>query len=153
MNLQVIIENRYKNSIKSKNLDEVNTLRLIKNAIKNKEIENRTSKLDEEINDQQILTLLQTLIKQRKDSIESFQIASREDLIANEQFEIDLISQFLPQQLNEQETKIIVKKIIDEKNLSSLKDMSILMNNLKANHSGSIDIGMAGRIAKTLLNN
>ena len=153
MNLQVIIENRYKNSIKSKNLDEVNTLRLIKNAIKNKEIENRTSKLDEEINDQQILTLLQTLIKQRKDSIESFKIASREDLIAIEQFEIDLISQFLPQQLNEQETKIIVKKIIDEKNLSSLKDMSILMNNLKANHSGSIDIGMAGRIAKTLLNN
>ena len=153
MNLQVIIENRYKNSIKSKNFDEINTLRLIKNAIKNKEIENRTSKLDEEINDQQILTLLQTLIKQRKDSIESFKIASREDLIAKEQFEIDLISQFLPQQLNEQETKIIVKKIIDEKNLSSLKDMNIIMNNLKANHSGSIDIGMAGRIAKTLLNN
>ena len=153
MNLQVIIENRYKNSIKSKNLDEVNTLRLIKNAIKNKEIENRTSKLDEKIDDQQILTLLQILIKQRKDSIESFKIASRKDLIAKEQIEIDLISQFLPKQLNEQETKIIIKKIIDEKNLSSLKDISIIMNNLKANHSGSIDKGIAGRIAKTLLKN
>ena len=153
MNLRTSIEERYKEAFKSKNLDNTNALRLIKSAIKDKDIENRTSESKKEINDHQITSLLQNLIKQRKDSIESFKTASRDDLIVKEQLEIDLINQFLPKQLNEREIEEIIKKIIKKQNLSSLKDMGALTNELKSEHAGKIDMTMAGKIAKLLLNN
>ena len=99
------------------------------------------------------MTLLENLIKQRKDSIEYFKTASRDDLIVKEQFEIALISQFLPNQLNERETEEIIKEIIKKQNFSSLKDMGALMNNLKSEYAGSVDMATAGKIAKLILNN
>ena len=153
MSLRVSIEESYKEAIKSKKLEKANTLRLIKSAIKDKDIENRTSESNNEIDDNQIMTLLQNLIKQRKDSIESFKIASRDDLIVEEQFEIDLISQFLPKQLNEKETEEIIIEMIKKQNFSSLKDMRSLINNLKSKYAGSVDMAMAGKIAKLILNN
>ena len=152
MNLRASIEERYKEAIKSKNLEKANTLRLIKSAIKDKDIDNRTSESSKEINDHQITSLLQNLIKQRKDSIESFKTASRDDLIVKEQLEINLISQFLPKQLDERETEEIIKEIIKKQSFSSLKDMGALMNNLKSEYAGSVDMAMAGKIAKLLLN-
>jgi len=153
MNLRASIEERYKEAVKSKKLEKANALRLIKSAIKDKDIENRTSESNNEINDNQIMTLLQNLIKQRKDSIESFKTASRDDLILKEQFEIDLISQFLPNQLNERETEEIIIEMIKKQNFSSLKDMRSLINNLKSEYAGNIDMTMAGKIAKLILNN
>ena len=153
MNLRASIEERYKEAIKSKKLEKANILRLIKSAIKDKDIENRTSESSKQIQDHQILALLQNLIKQRKDSIESFKIASRDDLIVQEELEIDLISQFLPKQLNKTETEEIIKEIIKKQSFSSLKDMGALMNNLKSEHPRSVDIAMAGKIAKLLLKN
>ena len=153
MSLRVSIEESYKEAIKSKKLEKANTLRLIKSAIKDKDIENRTSESKKEINDHQITSLLQNLIKQRKDSIESFKIASRHDLIVKEQLEIDLIIQFLPKQLNERETEEIIKEIIKKQSFSSLKDMGALMNILKSEYAGSVDMAMAGKIAKLILNN
>ena len=153
MSLRVSIEERYKEAVKSKKLEKANALRLIKSAIKDKDIENRTSESNNEINDNQIMTLLQNLIKQRKDSIESFKTASRDDLILKEQFEIDLISQFLPNQLNERETEEIIIEMIKKQNFSSLKDMRSLINNLKSEYAGNIDMTMAGKIAKLILNN
>ena len=153
MSLRIKIEEKYKNAIKSKKTDETNAIRLIKSAIKNKDIENRTKDTSGKIDDQQILTLLQSLIKQRKDSIESFQVASRDDLIAKEQLEIDLISHFLPKQLSELETVNIIETIIKDQNFSSLKDMGTLMNILKTNHAGSVNMSIAGKISKLLLSN
>ena len=153
MSLRVSIEESYKEAIKSKKLEKANALRLIKSAIKDKDIENRTSESSNQINDYQILDLLQNLIKQRKDSIESFKIASRDDLIAKEELEIDLISQFLPKQLNEKETEEIIKEMIKKQSFSSLKDMGALMNNLKSEYAGSVDMATAGKIAKLILSN
>ena len=153
MNLRNLIEEKYKESIKSKQSDTTNTLRLIKSAIKDRDIENRNKNQEEKIDDQKIMNLLQSLIKQRKDSIESFKSASRNDLIEKEQAEIDLISQFLPQQLNYDETESIIKKFIEDNKLDSIKDMGKLMNLVKKEHSGSIDMAIAGKIAKNLLNN
>ena len=153
MNLRASIEKRYREAIKSKNSDDTNALRLIKSAIKDKDIENRTSESSKKINDHQILALLQNLIKQRKDSIEFFKKASRDDLIVKEELEIDLISQFLPKQLNEKETEEIIKEIIKKQSFSSLKDMGALMNNLKSEYAGSVDMATAGKIAKLILNN
>ena len=91
MSLRIKIEENYKNAIKDKNNNEINTLRLIKSAIKDKDIESRTKNKEEGITEAEIMSLLQNLIKQRKDSIESFKKASRDDLIAIEQSEIDII--------------------------------------------------------------
>ena len=153
MNLRASIEERYKEAVKSKKLEKANALRLIKSAIKDKDIENRVSESNNEINDNQIMTLLQNLIKQRKDSIESFKTASRDELIVKEQFEINLISQFLPKQLNERDTEEIIIETIKKQNFSFLKNVRSLINNFKSEYAGSIDMAMAGKIAKLILNN
>ena len=151
MGLKELISAKYKDSMKSKNIQEVNTLRLILSAIKDKEIENRTKPDSKEINDEQILILLQNLIKQRNDSIDSFKKANREDLVTKENDEIEIISNFLPKQLSQEEVTDIIKNIIDEKKLSSIKDMGAIMGLLKSKYSGSVDMGLAGKIAKELL--
>ena len=149
MSLRLKIEENYKNAIKDKNNNEINTLRLIKSAIKDKDIESRTKNKEEGITEAEIMSLLQTLIKQRKDSIDSFKQASRDDLIEIEQSEINIISEFLPKQKGQEETEILIENIINEKNYESIKDMGKLMGDLKTNYSGSIDMALAGKIAKS----
>ena len=151
MSLRLKIEENYKNAIKNKNNNEINTLRLIKSAIKDKDIESRAKNKEEGISESEIMSLLQNLIKQRKDSIESFKQASRDDLIEIEQSEINIISEFLPKQKNQNETEILIDKIINEKKYETIKDMGKLMGDLKANYSGSIDMALAGKIAKSKL--
>ena len=153
MSLRDVIESKYKNAIKAKKQDEINTLRLVKSAIKDKDILARSGGDKNNIEDSSILSLLQALIKQRKDSIESFKIAARNDLIEIEQNEIEIISQFLPKQKNEEETLAIIENIIVEKKLTSIKDMGMLMNDLKSNFAGIIDMALAGKIAKSKLSN
>ena len=151
MSIREDIEKKYKQSLKERNANLTNTIRLIKSAIKNKDIAARSLETKEEIKDQEILSLLQNLIKQRKDSIESFKIADRQDLIEKEQSEIQIINLFLPQQKNEKETENIINQLIKEQNLNSLKDMGKLMSCLKIDYSGEIDMGLAGKIAKLKL--
>ena len=153
MTLRNLIENKYKEAIRSKNTSEIKTLRLVKSAIKDKDIAARSINNNKEIQDSEILSLLQNLIKQRKDSIESFKVASRNDLIEKEQAEIDLISQFLPKQLNDEEIESVIREIIKSNGFNSVKDMGKLMNLVKTKYSGSIDMAMVGKIAKSLLNN
>ena len=153
MSLRDVIESKYKNAVKAKKQDEINTLRLVKSAIKDKDILARSGGDKNNIEDPSILSLLQALIKQRKDSIESFKIAARNDLIEIEQNEIEIISQFLPKQKNEEETLAIIENIIVEKKLTSIKDMGMLMNDLKSNFAGIIDMALAGKIAKSKLSN
>ena len=151
MGIREDIEKKYKKSLKERNANLTNTIRLIKSAIKNKDIETRSSGTKEEIKDQEILVLLQNLIKQRRDSIESFKDANRQDLTEKEQSEIQIINLFLPQQKNHKETENIIDQLIKEQNLNSLKDMGKLMSYLKINYSGEIDMGLAGKIAKLKL--
>ncbi len=151
MSIREGIEKKYKQSLKERNVHLTNTIRLIKSAIKNKDIAARSLETKEEIKDQEILSLLQNLIKQRKDSIESFKIADRQDLIEKEQSEIQIINLYLPQQKNEKETENIINQLIQEQNLNSLKDMGKLMSFLKKDYSGEIDMGLAGKIAKLKL--
>ena len=151
MSIREDIEKKYKQSLKERNANLTNTIRLIKSAIKNKDIVARGLGAKEEIKDQEILGLLQNLIKQRKDTIELFKIANRQDLIEKEQSEIQIINLFLPQQKNEKETENIINQLIQEQNFNSLKDMGKLMSFLKKDYSGEIDMGLAGKIAKLKL--
>ena len=151
MSIREDIEKKYKQSLKERNANLTNTIRLIKSEIKNKDIAARGLGAKEEIKDQEILGLLQNLIKQRKDTIELFKIANRQDLIEKEQSEIQIINLFLPQQKNEKETENIINQLIQEQNLNSLKDMGKLMSSLKTDYSGEIDMGLAGKITKLKL--
>ena len=153
MSLRVSIEERYIEAIKNKKLPDINTLRLIKSAIKDKDIAARSLDKNELIGDTEILSLLQSLIKQRRDSIDAFKAASREDLIAIEENEINIISIFLPKQMNEEETAELIIKIIKNNQLESIKDMGKLMKELKSNHAGSVDMALAGKLAKSKLVN
>ena len=151
MSLKDKIESDYNNSIKKKDSNSINTLRLIKSAIKDKEISLRGKR--EALTDSDILSLLQSLVKQRKDSIEAFEKANRNDLIENELNEIKVIEMFLPKQMDEDETKLIIKNIIQEKSYTSIKEMGALMKIIKENYTGKIDMGLVGKIAKSLLGN
>ena len=145
------IESYYNNSIKEKDTNSINTLRLIKSAIKDKEILVRGKQ--GALKDSDILSLLQSLVKQRKDSIEAFEKANRNDLIENELNEIKVIEMFLPKQMDEDETKLIIKNIIQENNYTSIKEMGALMKIIKEKYTGKIDMGLVGKISKSSLGN
>ena len=99
------------------------------------------------------MSLLINLIKQRKDSIEQFQKAKRDDLIKNEQSEIEIINEYLPQQKTQEETEKIIYEIITTNNLESIKDMGKLMSIIKNDYAGEVDMGLVGKIAKSKLVN
>ena len=153
MTLRNIIDDKYKEAVRSKNSSEIKTLRLVKSAIKDKDIAARSVNNNKGIQDSEILSLLQNLIKQRKDSIDSFNKASRSDLVSIEQAEIDIISNFLPKQMTDDETETLIIEVIKKNNFNSLKDMGILMKNLKSDYSGTVDMAVAGKIAKSQLSN
>ena len=153
MSLRNKIDEDYKQSIKNKDQQKIDTLRLIRSAIKDKDISTRTSENKEGINDAEILSLLINLIKQRKDSIEQFQKAKRDDLIKNEQSEIEIIKEYLPQQKTQEETEKIINEIIISNNLESIKDMGKLMSIIKNDYAGEVDMGLVGKIAKSKLVN
>ena len=151
MSLKDKIESDYNNSIKEKDTNSINTLRLVKSAIKDKEIFIRGKQ--DALKDSDILSLLQSLVKQRKDSIEAFEKANRNDLIENELNEIKVIEMFLPKQMDEDETTLIIKNIIQKNNYKSIKEMGALMKIIKENYTGKIDMGLVGKIAKSSLGN
>ena len=153
MSLRNKIDEDYKQSIKNKDQQKIDTLRLIRSAIKDKDISSRTSENKEGINDSEILSLLLSLIKQRNDSIEQFQKAKRDDLIKNEKSEIEVIKDYLPQQKTQEETEKIINEIISSNNLESIKDMGKLMSIIKNDFAGEVDMGLVGKIAKSKLIN
>ncbi len=153
MGLRNKIDEDYKKAIKNKDQNKINTLRLIKSAIKDKDISSRSSQNKEDVSDSEILSLLFSLIKQRKDSIEQFQKAKRDDLIKSEQNEIEIINNYLPIQKSEEEIIKIIDALIRNHNLENLKDMGKLMNFIKKDYSGEVDMGLVGKIAKTKLGN
>ena len=153
MSLRNNIDEDYKQSIKNKEQQKIDTLRLIRSAIKDKDISTRTSENKEGVNDAEILSLLINLIKQRKDSIEQFQKAKRDDLIKNEQSEIEIIKEYLPQQKTQEETEKIIIEIIKSNNLESIKDMGKIMLIIKNDYAGEVDMGLVSKIAKSKLIN
>ena len=153
MSLRNKIDEDYKHSIKNKDQQKIDTLRLIRSAIKDKDISSRTSENKDGINDNEILSLLLNLIKQRNDSIEQFQKAKRDDLIKNEKSEIEVIKYYLPQQKTQEETEKIINEIISGNNLESIKDMGKLMSIIKNDYAGEVDMGLVGKIAKSKLIN
>lgn len=138
-------------ALKTKNEKKTATIRLINAAIKDKDIEARPKGITDGIDDTAILSLLQSMVKQRKESIEMYKQGGREDLVASEQAEIDIISAFLPQQMSEEETKKAIETVIQEIGATSIKDMGKVMGALKAKYAGQMDFSIASGLIKGLL--
>ena len=153
MSLKEKIESNYKESLKAKDKIQISTYRLILSSIKDLEIANRSRAEKKDTDDDDIKKLLKKMIKQRTESIEIYKKNNRNDLLEVEQKEHDIISNFLPKQLGDDETKEICKEIVESIGASSIKDMGKVMGELKKKHSDEIDFSKAGSIIKEILNN
>ena len=152
MSLRDKIEADYKTSLKTKDKAKISTYRLILSGIKDLDIVNRSGPNKKDTNDEDIKKLLKKMIKQRTESIEVYKNNNRKDLLEIEESEVGILSEYLPKQLGEDETKKLCSDIVAKLGASSIKDMGKVMGELKKNHSDSIDFSKAGSILKEILN-
>ena len=152
MSLKETIEIEYKNALKAKDKSKISTYRLILSSIKDLDISNRSGPNKKVTDDEDIKRLLKKMIKQRSESIELYKKNNRNDLLEIEEQEVTVISQYLPQQISEEETKKICEEAIKSTSAISIKDMGKVMGELKKNNADSIDFSKAGSIIKELLN-
>ena len=152
MSLRDKIETDYKNALKSKDKNKISTYRLILSGIKDLDINNRSGPDKKETDENDIKKLLKKMIKQRSESIEVYKKSNRNDLLEIEQGEVNILIEYLPKQLGEEETRKLCLEIIEKTGASSIKDMGKVMGELKKNHSDDIDFSKAGSILKELLN-
>ena len=152
MSLRESIELDYKTALKAKDKNKISTYRLILSGIKDLDISNRSGPDKKETDDNDIKKLLKKMIKQSSESIEVYKKSNRNDLLEIEQGEVNVLSEYLPKQLGEEETRKLCSEIIEKTGASSIKDMGKVMGELKKNHSDDIDFSKAGSILKDLLN-
>ena len=153
MSLREKIESDYKNALKSKDKNKISTYRLILSGIKDLDINNRSGPNKKDTDDEDIKKLLKKMIKQRSESIEVYKKNNRSDLLEIEENEVNVLSEYLPKQMSEEETISICKQIIEKTGASSIKEMGKVMGELKQNHSDTIDFSKAGALIKDLLSN
>ncbi len=153
MSLREKIESGYKNALKSKDKNKISTYRLILSGIKDLDINNRSGPNKKDTDDEDIKKLLKKMIKQRSESIEVYKKNNRNDLLEIEENEVNVLSEYLPKQMSEEETIRICKKIIEKTGANSIKEMGKVMGELKQNYSDTIDFSKAGALIKDLLTN
>ena len=140
-----------KKAQKAKEVRRVSTLRLILAALKDRDIAARGGGRGEGLPDEEILGMLQTMIRQRRESIKLYEQGGRLELAEQEQEEIEIIQEYLPRQLSEDEIATAVASVIEEVGASALKDMGKIMSALHERYSGQMDFGRASKIAKQRL--
>lgn len=144
------LQNALKDAMKSKNMPEVNAIRMIIAGLKEKDVEAR-GKGKEKAEDSELLSMMQGMIKQRNESIKLYNDGHRPDLAEKEQAEIVVIEKFLPKQLSEAEMTEVIKEIIAKTGAQSIKDMGKVMGALRGAYAGQMDFGKASEIIKQLL--
>ena len=144
------INNAVKDAMKSRDERRVSTLRMINASIKNADIEAR-GQGKEPINEADLLSLFQKMIKQRQESAELYDKGGRAELAQQERAEIDIISAYLPKQMSDVEAGAAISAILQEINAQGMKDMGRAMAALKERFSGAMDFGKASGKIKELL--
>ena len=140
-----------KAAMKAKNPVAVSTLRLILTAIKDRDIAARSKGNDDGISDAEILQVLQTMVRQRHESIALYKQGGREELAAQEAAEIDVVESFMPPQLDAGEIEAAIAAAIEETGAASIKDMGKAMSVLRERHAGQMDFGKASAALKAEL--
>jgi uncharacterized protein len=140
-----------KDAMRARDETVTTTLRTINAAIKQKDIDVARPRGDRQIGDDEVLALLQNLIKSRREAIDLYRRGKRQDLIDKENAEIALIEGFLPKQMSDEETKAAVTEMAASLGASSIKDMGKVMGALKSKYIGRLDAAKAGAILKQIL--
>ena len=153
MSIKEKINDEYKTALKSKDKNKISTYRLILSGIKDLDISNRSGPNKKETDDEDIKKLLKKMIKQRSESIEVYKKNNRGDLLEIEENEVNVLSEYLPKQMSEEETISICKQIIEKTGANSIKEMGKVMGELKQSYSDTIDFSKAGALIKDLLTN
>lgn len=146
MSLRQTISEDMKSFMRAKDMARLGAVRLLQAAIKQKEIDDQV-----ELKDEDILSVIQKMLKQRKDSIEAYQKASRDDLIAQEELEVEVLNKYMPEQLSDDEVNEIVTTVIQEMNVSEMKDMGKVVGALKSKLSGKADMANVSKIVRSKL--
>ena len=144
------IDKSLTDALKNKDQDRTLTLRSIISQKKQKEIEKRTQD-KKNITDEDMILILNKMVKQRRESIELYKQGGRQDLVDKETKELIIIQEYLPEQLSEEEIKKICEQAINNLKASSLKDMGKVMGIIKSKYKGSVDLSIAGKILKDKL--
>ena len=144
------LQKALKESMLNKDTDTVSAVRLIIAGMKEKDVDARGKGL-KEASDADLLSMMQSMIKQRNDSIKMYVDGKREDLAAKERAEISIIERFLPKQMSDAEIEAAIKGVIAETGAASMKDMGKVMGALKAKYAGQLDFGKASGMIKNLL--
>ena len=153
MTIRENISKLLKEAMINKDITLTNTLRLILAAVKDKDISARSKSNFEGIKETEIISLLQNMIKQRNASIEMYIQGKRDDLVKIEESEIKIISNFLPEQLSENEINDIITNSIRSSGAKSIKDMGKVINLIKDEYNGKMDFGVVSKIIKAKLLN
>ena len=144
------INNALKEAMKGGDKRRVSTLRLVNSALKNADIEARGQGKGP-LSDEDLLSLLQKMIKQRQESVELYEKGGRAELAAQEREEIAIIASYLPQQMSEAEMRAAIDAAIAETGAAGMKDMGKVMAALKASHAGKMDFAKASGLVKARL--
>jgi uncharacterized protein YqeY len=146
MSLKASITEDMKTAMRAKDTARLGTIRLLLAAIKQREVDERI-----ELDDAAVSSIVEKLIKQRKDSISQFQTAGRDDLVAAEQAELVVLQAYLPEQLSTAEVEAAVAAAIAESGAASAKDMGKVMGLLKSRLAGRADMGQVSALIKARL--
>jgi len=151
MGLREQINDSLKEAMKARDQKRVGTLRLVNAALKDKDIAARTETSRELLGDEEILSLLAKMIKQREDSIAAYEAGNRPELAAAEKDEIAIIREFMPKQMSTDEAKAAIAEVIADVGAASMKDMGKVMGALKERFAGQMDFGKASGQVKDAL--
>lgn len=146
MSLKDRIQQDMKDAMRAKDKERLGTIRLILAAIKQREVDERI-----ELDDAQVTAVLDKMAKQRRESISQFEQAGRDDLIAKENSELDVILPYLPEQLGEDELTALISEVIEATGASSIRDMGKVMGQLKPKVQGRADMGAVSALIKSRL--
>ncbi|MCY4393602.1 MAG: GatB/YqeY domain-containing protein [Rhodospirillaceae bacterium] len=145
------IKAELKEAMKARERRKTATLRLISAALKDRDIAARTKGVPDGIDEMQILGMLQTMVKQRRESIDHYEQGGRLELAEQEREEIEIINDFLPPRLDEDAIEAAVGSVIDELGAASVKDMGRTMAELRQRYAGQMDFGKASALVKSRL--
>ncbi len=142
---------KLKESLKAKEEVATATIRLILAALKDRDISARGNGKVDGVDENEILSMLGSMIKQRKESGQTYADAGRDDLANREQAEIEVIQGFMPAQLGDDEVAKVIEELVSETGAADIKDMGKVMGALKERYAGQIDMGKAGGLVKQKL--
>ena len=148
MTLRTQFNDSLKDAMRAKDQRAVSTIRMILAGLKDRDIAARTRGVTDGIDEAEILSMLQALVKQRNESAALYDQGGRPELAQQEREEIAVIERFLPKQMSEEESAAAIDAIVTELGATSIKDMGKVMAELKARHAGQMDFAKAGALVK-----